>query len=339
MTQPVRELVTRMPKAELHMHLDGALSPALMFELAERNGVKLPYRSVEDVEQAYRFTDLQSFLDLLYQGASVLATEQDYYDLTWQYLLRCKQENVVHTEPSFDPQSHTERGVPFDTVITGILSALRDAKTDWGQSSLLVMDFLRHLSAEQAMQTLEEALPWRDHIVAVGLDSSELGHPPSKFDAVFARARAEGFKVVAHAGEEGPPTPYIWEAIRLLQVQRIDHGVRAVEDPTLMAYLLEQQLPLTVCPLSNVRLCVFDRLEQHNVLELLDQGLCVTVNSDDPEYFGGYVNDNFVALVDSLGLTAAQALKLADNSFRASFLPEAEKAAFRRELAGYAAGA
>jgi adenosine deaminase len=339
MTQPVRELVARMPKAELHMHLDGALSPALMFELAERNGVKLPYRSVEDVVQAYRFTDLQSFLDLLYQGASVLATEQDYYDLTWQYLLRCKQENVVHTEPSFDPQSHTARGVPFDTVITGILSALRDAKTDWGQSSLLVMDFLRHLSAEQAMQTLEEALPWRDHIVAVGLDSSELGHPPSKFDAVFARARAEGFKVVAHAGEEGPPTPYIWEAIRLLQVQRIDHGVRAVEDPTLMAYLLAQQLPLTVCPLSNVRLCVFERLEQHNVLELLEQGLCVTVNSDDPEYFGGYVNDNFVALVDALGLTAAQALKLADNSFRASFLPEAEKAAFRQQLAGYAAGA
>jgi adenosine deaminase len=335
MTQPVRELVTRMPKAELHMHLDGALSPALMFELAERNGVKLPYRTVEEVTQAYRFTDLQSFLDLLYQGASVLATEQDYYDLTWQYLLRCKEENVVHTEPSFDPQSHTERGVPFDTVITGILSALRDAKTDWGQSSLLVMDFLRHLSAEQAMQTLEEALPWRDHIVAVGLDSSELGHPPSKFDAVFARARAEGFKVVAHAGEEGPPTPYIWEAIRLLQVQRIDHGVRAVEDPALMAYLREQQLPLTICPLSNVRLCVFDRIEQHNVLELLDQGLCVTVNSDDPEYFGGYVNDNFLALVDALGLTEAQALALADNSFRASFLPEAEKAAFRQQLAGY----
>jgi adenine deaminase len=337
MTQPIRDFVAGMPKAELHMHLDGALSPALMFELAERNGVKLPYTSVQQVEQAYRFTNLQSFLDLLYQGASVLKAEQDYYDLTWQYLLRCKQDNIVHTEPSFDPQSHTERGVPFDTVITGILSALRDAKTDWGQSSLLVLDFLRHLSAESAMQTLEEALPWKDHIVAVGLDSSELGHPPSKFTEVFARARAEGFKVVAHAGEEGPP-PYIWEAIRLLQVQRIDHGVRAVEDPALMTYLREQQLPLTVCPLSNVRLCLFERLEDHNLLELLDAGLCVTVNSDDPEYFGGYVNDNFVALVDSLGLDRARALKLADNSFRASFLAEGEKAIFREQLAAYAAG-
>jgi adenine deaminase len=336
MTQPVRDFVSGMPKAELHMHLDGALSPALMFELAARNGVTLPYTSVQQVEQAYRFTDLQSFLDLLYQGASVLKTEQDYYDLTWQYLLHCKQDNVVHTEPSFDPQSHTERGIPFDTVITGILSALRDARTDWGQSSLLVLDFLRHLSAESAMQTLEEALPWKDHIVAVGLDSSELGHPPSKFTEVFARARAEGFKVVAHAGEEGPP-PYIWEAIRLLQVQRIDHGVRAVEDPVLMAYLREQQLPLTVCPLSNVRLCLFERLEDHNLLELLESGLCVTVNSDDPEYFGGYVNDNFVALVDALALNRAQALKLADNSFRASFLSDAEKAGFQEQLAAYAA--
>lgn len=335
MTQPIRDFVVGMPKAELHLHLDGALSPALMFELAQRNGVKLPYANVEQVAQAYRFTDLQSFLDLLYQGASVLRTEQDYYDLTWQYLLRCKQDNVVHTEPSFDPQTHTERGVSFDTVITGILSALRDAKTDWGQSSLLVLDFLRHLSAESAMQTLEQALPWKDHIVAVGLDSTELGHPPSKFSEVFARARAEGFRVVAHAGEEGPPA-YIWEAIRVLQVQRIDHGVRAVEDPELMAYLRERQLPLTVCPLSNVRLCVFERLADHNLLDLLDAGLCVTVNSDDPEYFGGYVNDNFTALVDALGLDRTHALKLAENSFRASFLTEAEKSVFQRQLAAYA---
>jgi adenine deaminase len=334
MTPAAADFLRGMPKAELHMHLDGALSPALMLELARRNGVSLPYATLAEVEQAYRFTNLQSFLDLLYQGASVLRHERDYYDLTMSYLLHCKQENVVHTEPSFDPQSHTERGVPFETVLAGTLAAMADARAEWGQSSLLVMDFLRHLSAESAMRTLESALPFKDSIVAVGLDSSELGHPPSKFTEVFARARAEGFRVVAHAGEEGPPA-YVWEAIQLLGVQRIDHGVRAVEDPALVAYLIERQLPLTVCPLSNVRLCVFERLRDHNVLALLRAGLCVTINSDDPEYFGGYVNANYLALASELGMTREQAAQLAHNGFGASFLPAAEKLAFQQQLADY----
>jgi adenine deaminase len=336
MTRPAATFLHGLPKAELHMHLDGALSPALMLELARRNGVSLPYATLEEVEQAYRFTNLQSFLDLLYQGASVLKNERDYYDLTMSYLLHCKAENVVHTEPSFDPQTHTDRGVPFETVIAGTVAALADAKSQWGQSSLLVMDFLRHLSAESAMRTLEAALPFRDSIVAVGLDSSELGHPPSKFTEVFARARAEGFKIVAHAGEEGPPA-YVWEAIQLLGVQRIDHGVRAVEDPALVDYLREHQLPLTVCPLSNVRLCVFDQLRDHNVLELLEDGLCVTINSDDPEYFGGYVNANYLALANELDMTTEQAAALAHNGFRASFLPVGEKLAFQQQVTEFVA--
>jgi adenosine deaminase len=298
--------------------------------------VKLPYATLQEIEQAYQFTNLQSFLDLLYQGASVLRHERDYHDLTMSYLLHCRRENVVHTEPSFDPQTHTERGVSFDTVIRGTLSALEEARREWGQSSLLVMDFLRHLSADSAMRTLEEALPYKEQIVAVGLDSSELGNPPSKFAEVFARARAEGFRVVAHAGEEGPPE-YVWEAIRLLGVDRIDHGVRAVEDPLLVDYLRERQIPLTVCPLSNVRLCVFERLRDHNVLELLAAGLCVTVNSDDPEYFGGYVNANYLAMVDELQMTREQAVALARNGFTASFLPDAEKAVFEKRLSEYAA--
>jgi adenine deaminase len=336
MSDPARDFITRMPKAELHMHLDGALSPVLMLELARRNDVKLPFSTLEEIEQAYQFTSLQSFLDLLYQGASVLRHERDYYDLTMSYLRHCRRENVVHTEPSFDPQSHTERGVPFDTVIGGTLAALDDAQREWGQSSLLVMDFLRHLSAESAMRTLEQALPYKHRIVAVGLDSSELGNPPSKFTEVFARARAEGFKVVAHAGEEGPPE-YVWEAIRLLGVDRIDHGVRAVEDPALVDYLRERQLPLTVCPLSNVRLCVFEQLSDHNVLALLADGLCVTINSDDPEYFGGYVNANYLALRDELQMTREQAIALARNGFKASFLPDAAKAGLDRQLSDYAA--
>jgi adenine deaminase len=336
MNDKAHDFISGMPKAELHLHLDGALSPALMLELARRNGVKLPYATLGEIEQAYQFTNLQSFLDLLYQGASVLRHERDYYDLTMSYLLHCRQDNVVHTEPSFDPQTHTERGVSFDTVIRGTLAALEDARRAWGQSSLLVMDFLRHLSAESAMRTLEEALPYKEQIVAVGLDSSELGNPPSKFAEVFARARAEGFRVVAHAGEEGPPE-YVWEAIRLLGVDRIDHGVRAVEDPLLVDYLRERQIPLTVCPLSNVRLCVFERLRDHNVLDLLAAGLCVTVNSDDPEYFGGYVNANYLAMADELQMTREQAVALARNGFTASFLPDAEKAVFEKRLADYAA--
>lgn len=330
-----REFLAAMPKAELHMHIDGALSPAMMFELAQRNQVVLPYKSVAEIEAAYQFTNLQSFLDLLYQGASVLKHEQDYYDLTRDYFAKCKEDNVLHTELSFDPQTHTERGIAFDTVISGILRAMDDAKKEWGISSHLVMDFLRHLSAENAMNTLEQALPWKDKIIAVGLDSSEMGHPPSKFTAVFDRARAEGFKTVAHAGEEGPPS-YIWEAIDLLKVERIDHGVRSDEDPRLMEYLRETQIPLTVCPLSNVRLCVFEKMADHNLFTLMDAGLRVMINSDDPTYFGGYLNDNYFALAEAFPLTRAQALQLAHNSFTSSFISDEEKAGFVRHLSDYA---
>lgn len=319
-----REFLAAMPKAELHMHIDGALSPAMMFELAQRNQVSLPYQSIADIEAAYQFTHLQSFLDLLYLGASVLKHEQDFYDVTRDYFTHCHADNIRHTELSFDPQTHTERGIPFATVIGGILRAMADAQRDWGISSALTMDFLRHLSAASAMKALEQSLPWKAQIKAVGLDSSEVGHPPGKFTEVFARARAEGYRIVAHAGEEGPPA-YIWEAIHELQVERIDHGVRADEDPLLMQYLRDTQIPLTVCPLSNIRLCVFERMEEHNLIQLMDAGLRVMVNSDDPTYFGGYLNDNFFALADALGLTRRQALQLAHNSFTASFISDEEK--------------
>lgn len=330
-----REFLAGLPKAELHLHLDGALSPELMFKLAQRNQVNLPYNSVAEIEAAYAFTSLQSFLDLYYQGASVLKYEQDFYDLTRDYFEKCKADNIVHTELSFDPQTHTERGIAFDTVISGILRAMDDAKKDWGISSKLVMDFLRHLSADSAMKTLEESLPWKDKIIAVGLDSSEIGHPPSKFTDVFARARAEGYRIVAHAGEEGPPS-YIWEAIDLLKVERIDHGVRSDEDPKLMEYLRATQIPLTVCPLSNVRLCVFDKMADHNLFTLMDAGLRVMINSDDPSYFGGYLNDNYFALADAFPLTREQALLLAHNSFTSSFISDEEKLEFITKLKSYA---
>lgn len=308
-----------LPKAELHIHIEGSLEPEMMFDLAQRNGLALPYDSVEAVRAAYQFENLQSFLDLYYAGAQVLQTEQDFYDLTWAYLQKCAAQAVRHTEIFFDPQTHTDRGIPFEVVHSGITQALGDARVQLGVSSGLILCFLRHLSAEAAMATLEQALPYLGSILAVGLDSSELGHPPSKFQAVFDRARAEGFLTVAHAGEEGP-TEYIWEAIRLLNVSRIDHGVRCVEDPALVDYLVEHQIPLTVCPLSNVKLGVFDQMEQHNLKQLLDRGLCVTVNSDDPAYFGGYVGENFAAVESALGLSAADLVQLAKNSFTASFL-------------------
>ncbi len=334
-TMASREFLAGMPKAELHLHLDGALSPELMFALAQRNNVELPYKSVAEIEVAYQFISLQSFLDLYYQGASALNLEQDFYDLTQDYFLQCKADNIRHTEISFDPQTHTERGISFDVVISGILRAMADAKKNWGISSLLIMDFLRHLSAESAMKTLEESLPWKDKIIAVGLDSSELGHPPGKFATVFDRARAEGYRAVAHAGEEGPPS-YIWEAIDLLKVERIDHGVRCDEDSLLVKYLRESQIPLTVCPLSNVRLCVYENMSQHNIFTLLDAGLRVMVNSDDPTYFGGYLNDNFFALADAFPMTRAQAVHLAHNSFTASFISDDEKQGFIDELEHYA---
>lgn len=305
-----------LPKAELHLHLEGSLEPELLFALAERNRIALPWDDVETLRKAYAFNNLQEFLDLYYQGADVLRTEQDFYDLTWAYLQKCKAQNVIHVEPFFDPQTHTDRGIPFARVLNGITQALKDGQQQLGISHGLIISFLRHLSEEAAFATLEQAMPFRDSFIAVGLDSSELGHPPSKFQRVFAKARSEGLLAVAHAGEEGPPE-YIWQALDLLKVSRIDHGVRAAEDPRLMQRLIDEQIPLTVCPLSNTKLCVFDDMRQHNILQMLEQGVKVTVNSDDPAYFGGYVTENFMALYDSLGMTREQAQRLAQNSLDA----------------------
>ncbi|MBD2232110.1 adenosine deaminase [Phormidium tenue FACHB-1052] len=327
----MRSPLLTLPKAELHIHIEGSLEPEMMVALAQRNGITLPYESVEAVRAAYQFENLQSFLNLYYAGAQVLQSEQDFYDLTWAYLQKCAAQGVRHTEIFFDPQTHCDRGIPFEVVHSGITQALLDARVQLGVSSALILCFLRHLSAEAAMATLEQALPYRGSIIAVGLDFSELGHPPSKFQAVFDRARAEGFLTVAHAGEEGPPE-YIWEAIHLLKVSRIDHGVRCVEDPALVNYLAEHQIPLTVCPLSNIKLCVFDEMAQHNLKQLLDLGLCVTVNSDDPAYFGGYLAENFEAAELALGLTSEHLIQLAKNSFKASFLPPAEQQSYLQEL-------
>lgn len=327
----MEEFVRAIPKVELHIHLEGSLEPEVMFELAVRNRVRLPYRSVEDVRRAYQFTDLQSFLDIYYAGARVLVTEQDFYDLTWAYLARVADQTVRHVEMFFDPQTHTERGVAFETVITGIHRALADAGPRFGVSGKLILCFLRHLSADAAMATLEQALPFRDRIVAVGLDSSELGHPPEKFARVFERARAEGFRAVAHAGEEGPPE-YIWQALDLLRVDRIDHGVRCLEDPRLVARLVAERVPLTVCPLSNVKLRVFKSLTEHNLRRLLGAGLCATVNSDDPAYFGGYVLENFRATRAALGLTRGDVERLVRNSIEGAFLDEPGKQRLRDEL-------
>ncbi len=326
--------ILNLPKAELHIHIEGSLEPELMFELAERNGLALRFESVEQVRKAYQFSDLQSFLDIYYEGAGVLLEEQDFYDMTWAYLARAHAQNVRHAEIFFDPQTHTERGVAFTVVIDGIHQALVDAERELGLTSRLIMCFLRHLSAEAAMQTLDQALPFRDRIIAVGLDSSEVGHPPEKFTGVFDRARAAGFLTVAHAGEEGPPE-YIWQALNLLKVSRIDHGVRCVEDPKLVQRLVAEQVPLTVCPLSNVKLRVFDAIEQHNLKKLLDLGLCATVNSDDPAYFGGYVGENFLAVNEALDLQRDDLYRLAKNSFLASFLDEPQKRALLDELHGY----
>ena len=297
-----------------------------MFELAKRNQIELPFESVSEVKQAYNFQNLQSFLDIYYQATQVLQKEQDFYDLTWAYLQKAASQNVRHAEIFFDPQSHTERGIPFEIIHAGIDRALQDARSKFGLSSQLILCFLRHLSADTAMATFEEALPYRDTIVAVGLDSSEQGNPPEKFQAVFERAMAENFLTVAHAGEEGPPE-YIWSAIKLLHVSRIDHGVRSMEDADLLDYLIERQIPLTICPLSNVKLKVFDSMERHNLKKLLNLGLCVTVNSDDPAYFGGYITENYQAAADALKLSHSEIYQLAKNSFRASFIaPEAQDA-------------
>ena len=309
-----------LPKAELHMHLEGSLEPELMFKLAERNRIQLPWDSVESLRSAYAFNNLQEFLDIYYQGANVLQTEQDFYDLTWAYLQKCEEQNVIHVEPFFDPQTHTARGVSLEVAITGISEALADARDMLGISSGLILSFLRHLPEDEAFATLQQAMPFRDLFFAVGLDSSEMGHPPSKFTNVFAKARAEGLLAVAHAGEEGPPE-YVWEALDLLKVSRIDHGVRAWEDPRLMARLIEEQIPLTVCPLSNTKLRVYQDMSEHPILQMLEQGAMVTVNSDDPAYFGGYLTENFQALHSGLGMTREQAQRLAENSLNARLAP------------------
>ena len=324
-----------LPKAELHLHIEGSLEPELMFEIGQRNGVTIPFASVEEVKAAYEFNNLQEFLDIYYQGANVLLHEQDFYDMTFAYLQRCRQQNVIHAEIFFDPQTHTDRGVPMATVVNGIQRALSDARQEWGMSTQLIMCFLRHLSADSAMATLEQALPFKEHIIGVGLDSSELGHPPEKFTSVFERARAEGFLTVAHAGEEGP-ADYIWQALDLLKVRRIDHGVRCVEDSALVERLINERMPLTVCPLSNIKLNVFSDMRDHNILELLERGVMVTVNSDDPAYFGGYMNENFLALHQALGLTREQAVKLVSNSFEASFVEATARAEFEAMLKQYA---
>ncbi|MBA6419834.1 adenosine deaminase [Pseudomonas neustonica] len=325
------DFLRQLPKAELHLHLEGSLEPELLFQLAERNGVQLPYANVEALRAAYQFSNLQDFLDIYYQGAGVLQTEQDFYDLTWAYLERCAADGVVHVEPFFDPQTHTERGIAIATQLKGISRALADGQAQLGISSRLILSFLRHLSEDEAIATLQEALPLREHFVAVGLDSAEHGNPPEGFVRVFDMAREQGLQAVAHAGEEGP-ADYIWQALDLLRVIRIDHGVRCVEDPVLVERLIAEQTPLTVCPLSNTKLKVFAQMQDHNILQLLDQGVKVTINSDDPAYFGGYMLANFVAVRDALDMTREQAIALARNSITASMLPEVEQAVWLAKL-------
>lgn len=324
-------LIRALPKAELHVHIEGTFEPELMFSIAQRNHIAIPYKNVEEVRQAYDFHNLQSFLDIYYAGAAVLIHEQDFYDLAWAYFEKCAEDNVVHTEMFFDPQTHTDRGVAFATVINGLQRACDDAKSKLGISSGLIMCFLRHLSEEAAFEILEQALPYKKQIIAIGLDSSEVGHPPSKFERVFAKAREAGFLVVAHAGEEGP-AEYVWEALDLLKVNRVDHGVRSEEDPELMQRLIAEKMPLTVCPLSNLKLCVVDNMAQHNIRRLLQQGAHVTVNSDDPSYFGGYMNDNFIAITEALDLTEAELKQLVINSFEASFISDQEKQGWKDKI-------
>jgi len=331
MSTVTRDWLNKLPKIELHLHLEGSLEPELMFELAQRNNIKLPFNTLEEVRRAYEFNNLQDFLNIYYQGANVLLVEQDFYDLTWAYLKKCHQQNVVHVEPFFDPQTHTDRGISFDTVIQGISRALMDAEVQLGITSKLIMCFLRHLSEDDAFNTLQQAEPFFDRIIGIGLDSSEKGHPPEKFSRVFKKARELGLLTVAHAGEEGPAA-YIWTAINDLKVSRVDHGVRAMDDTKLMDYLADTKIPLTVCPLSNTKLCVFDDMSQHNILNMLEKGICVTVNSDDPAYFGGYMTENFLALVQALDMTAEQAKQLVFNSIDASFANEARKHVMRELL-------
>ncbi|MCC6924751.1 adenosine deaminase [Novosphingobium sp.] len=338
MTNPSRSaLIDRLPKAELHLHIEGSLEPELLFALATRNGVAIPFDTIEAVRAAYDFSNLQDFLDIYYQGMSVLLTEQDFFDLTWAYLERAKADNVRHVEIFFDPQGHTERGVAFETALNGIEAALKAGEAELGISYRLIMCFLRHLSEEDAFATLEQALPHLERIHGVGLDSSEVGHPPAKFQRVFARARELGLHVTAHAGEEGPPE-YVHEALDLLEVERIDHGNRALEDAALVERIAAEGLTLTVCPLSNLKLCVIGDITDSPVKRMLDLGLKATINSDDPAYFGGYIGANFHAVADALDLSEAEVVRLAENSFTGSFLPMADQIQHLAEIAEVARG-
>ncbi|MCX7108621.1 MAG: adenosine deaminase [Proteobacteria bacterium] len=324
-------LLKAMPKAELHIHIEGSLEPELIFQLARRNGIALPYPNVGALRAAYAFSNLQSFLDVYYAGASVLQQEQDFFDMAWAYLTRAAAENVVHAELSFDPQTHTQRGIATGTIILGLSRACQEARDRLGVDAHLILCFLRHLSEASALETLEQSMPYCGHFIGVGLDSSELGNPPEKFAGVFARCKALGLHRVAHAGEEGPPA-YVRNALDRLEVERIDHGVQSIHDPELMQRLVRERIPLTVCPLSNVKLRVFPRLADHNLARMLDMGVCVTLNSDDPAYFGGYITDNFIQTFEALNLSARHAYDLAHNSFEASFISSAQREGWLNDL-------
>ena len=318
------DFINKSPKAELHLHIEGSLEPDLMFKLSKRNKIEIPFKSVEEIRAAYNFSNLDSFLKIYYEGSNVLISEEDFFDLTWEYILRCKQDNIVHTEIFFDPQSHLPRGVSFDTVISGIDKALKKAHKDFGITSKIIMCFLRHLDEDQCFDVLKQACNYKDKIIGVGLDSSEKGNPPTKFKKLFDQAMKEGFLTVAHAGEEGPPE-YIWDSLNLLKVKRIDHGVQCLKDEKLVDKLSKEQIPLTVCPLSNVKLCVFDKLEDHNLKKMMEKGLRVMVNSDDPAYFGGYLNKNLIETSKALNLQIDDVKELIENSFKSSFLNEESK--------------
>jgi adenosine deaminase len=330
----LNNFIEGIPKAELHLHIEGTFEPELMFKIARRNNISINYKSIDELKKAYSFNNLQEFLDIYYAGASVLLHVQDFHDLTWAYLNKVHEQNLIHTEIFFDPQTHTDRGLSFDTVIQGIRSALDDGKEKLGISSKLIMCFLRHLDEAAAFETLNQALPYKNWIAGVGLDSSEMGHPPSKFQRVFSKARDEGFITVAHAGEEGP-AEYVWEAINLLKVSRIDHGNRSLDDEQLIKYLIETQIPLTVCPLSNLELKVVNDLKDHPLLKLMEAGLMVTINSDDPAYFGGYMNENYSQIASALNLTKEQITQLAKNSFKSSLLPDVEKEEMIKQVEHY----
>ncbi|MEZ4840817.1 MAG: adenosine deaminase [Flavobacteriaceae bacterium] len=330
----MKAFIENLPKAELHLHIEGTFEPELMFNIAQRNNIELKYKSVEELKAAYQFDCLQDFLDIYYQGASVLLTEQDFYDLTWSYLEKCAAQNVRHTEIMFDPQTHTDRGVSFETVINGISRACNDAKEKLNVSSLLIMSYLRHLTEEDAFKTLQQSLPYKHLITAVGLDSSEKGNPPSKFAKVFEASAKEGYIPLAHAGEEGP-AEYVWEALDILKIKRIDHGNNSLQDEDLVKEIVKRDIALTVCPLSNTALCVVDNLKNHPLKTMMNKGLKVTVNSDDPAYFGGQVNKNYIEIQKALNLTKEDMYQLAKNSFQYSLLDEDEKQFYLRELEQY----